>query len=711
MMKTSLLQTVEENKQFYTNRQVARAKIARKLYHNIGTPSIPDYKAIIRMNAISNCPVTIDDINIAEQIYGKDIGSLKGKTTRSKPLPVIKNYIEIPTELIRKHEEVEISIDMMFVNKIPFLTTISKSLMYRTAQPLENKTPTAYRSALDTVFRVYNHAGFSITTIKADQEFKPILDEIKDVLNITMNYANAQEHVPEAERNNRTIKERFRAQYHRMPFKAIPKVMIKALVMEVTKKLNFFPPKGGVSKYYSPRMIMHQSSLDYTKHFQYEFGQFVQAHDNNTITKNTPASRTIDCIYLRYTSNMQGGHELLDLATKRIITRHAITEVPMSNTIIARVEQLAKQDGIYQSNRPLIAGVDHDDDDNDDNENENEGNDNDNDDDDDDDDNDDDDNDEGGVDNENTNETNEPIAQNDNAMNENEDDESAQTEMIVFEDENEPLFEDYNEEQDEDEDEPIDHTEPRRSTRIVNTPINYVPSFGGKKYQHLHVQLSTNTKEYDNKRAYIGAMIINKINLMDLSKEELSSMHLSKEELSLVQTYSLKKGLKKYKDKGYVAAFGEMKQLHDRICFRPIDPSTMTPEERKKAMETLIFLTEKRDGRIKARTVANGSVQRKWMTKEESTSPTSMNESVILTAVIDAMQGRDIATVDIPNAFIQTKVPNDGKERILIKIRRALVDFLVEIDPDTYTPYVTYQKGEKILYYSIALYSRHCMVC
>ena len=86
--------------------------------------------------------------------------------------------------------------------------------MYRTAQPLENKTPTAYRSALDTVFRVYNHAGFSITTIKADQEFKPILDEIKDVLNITMNYANAQEHVPEAERNNRTIKERFRAQYH-----------------------------------------------------------------------------------------------------------------------------------------------------------------------------------------------------------------------------------------------------------------------------------------------------------------------------------------------------------------------------------------------------------------------------------------------------------------------------------------------------------------
>ena len=89
---------------------------------------------------------------------------------------------------------------MMFVNKIPFLTTISKHIMYRTAQPLPNKTPEAYRSAIDTVLRLYNHAGFIITVIKADQEFKPIFDDIKDDMDITMNYASAQEHVPEAER-------------------------------------------------------------------------------------------------------------------------------------------------------------------------------------------------------------------------------------------------------------------------------------------------------------------------------------------------------------------------------------------------------------------------------------------------------------------------------------------------------------------------------
>ena len=41
---------------------------ARKLYQIIRTPSIKDYKAIIQGNLIKNCPVTIDDIKVAERI-------------------------------------------------------------------------------------------------------------------------------------------------------------------------------------------------------------------------------------------------------------------------------------------------------------------------------------------------------------------------------------------------------------------------------------------------------------------------------------------------------------------------------------------------------------------------------------------------------------------------------------------------------------------
>ena len=76
-----------------------------------------------------------------------------------------------------------------------------------------------------------------------------------------------------------------------------------------------------------------------------------------------------------------------------------------------------------------------------------------------------------------------------------------------------------------------------------------------------------------------------------------------------LQTYSLKAGLKKFKDKGKEATMKEMGQLDERIVYAPIDIDKMTFTEKKRAMESLIFLVEKRDASIKARMCANGSTQ------------------------------------------------------------------------------------------------------
>ena len=42
-----------------------------------------------------------------------------------------------------------------------------------------------------------------------------------------------------------------------------------------------------------------------------------------------------------------------------------------------------------------------------------------------------------------------------------------------------------------------------------------------------------------------------------------------------------------------------MKQLHDQAVFELIQLEEMTQLERKRALESLIFLVEKRDGRVK----------------------------------------------------------------------------------------------------------------
>ena len=105
----------------------------------------------------------------------------------------------------------------------------------------------------------------------------------------------------------------------------------------------------------------------------------------------------------------------------------------------------------------------------------------------------------------------------------------------------------------------------------------------------------------------------------------------------------------------------------------------MTSEQRKRALESLIFLTQKRDETIKAKAVANGSKQRIWMDKDEKRSPTVMLESIMLTCVIDAYEKRDVAVVDIPNAFIQTK--HEGKV-VHMKVRGQLATILCSTAPE-----------------------------
>lgn len=84
-----------------------------------------------------------------------------------------------------------------------------------------------------------------------------------------------------------------------------------------------------------------------------------------------------------------------------------------------------------------------------------------------------------------------------------------------------------------------------------------------------------------------------------------------------VQNYILKKGIEKFGEKGKQLAKEEMKQLHDRKHFYPIKMDQSLHEDKVKALALFIFITDKKDGRVKSHT-ADGSKQRQWMSKDEA---------------------------------------------------------------------------------------------
>jgi hypothetical protein len=142
--ESHLVNTVKENRVGYTQRQFEQAKRARELYHIMGTPTIETFKTLIKMNAIRNCAVKTDDVNIAEKIFGADMSSLKGKSTRRKSTPVREDTVEIPEELIANNRKIELCIDIMYVNECGFMTTIDRTIRFRSAIPIEKRTHEEY---------------------------------------------------------------------------------------------------------------------------------------------------------------------------------------------------------------------------------------------------------------------------------------------------------------------------------------------------------------------------------------------------------------------------------------------------------------------------------------------------------------------------------------------------------------------------------------
>ena len=275
---------------------------------------------------------------------------MKGKTTKKKGEVIIGDkVIDVPIQIILRNQELELAIDVMYICGVAFLTNIDLSIQFRAAIALRNtKAPELHRG-IAAVIAHYNKAHYGVKRIRVDNEFESSKQELETLLQIAVNSCNPDEHVPQAERNNRVIEEGVRTALHRLHFRVIPKAMIRHLVMRVTQTKNLFIPKGGVSQVLSPHMLVNNKRVNATKHCKYEFGTYVQATQKHE-PRNDASARTLDAIYLRVcTERLQLGHYVMCLSTGRVVIRSQIACVlPMTQRVIDIVEAMAEKQGIKE---------------------------------------------------------------------------------------------------------------------------------------------------------------------------------------------------------------------------------------------------------------------------------------------------------------------------------------------------------------------------
>ena len=97
-----------------------------------------------------------------------------------------------------------------------------------------------------------------------------------------------------------------------------------------------------------------------------------------------------------------------------------------------------------------------------------------------------------------------------------------------------------------------------------------------------------------------------------------------------------------------------------------------------------MFLKEKWTGYIKARACADGQPKRKTENKGAASAPIVQMKSVLITAFINAMEGRDVAIADVPGAFLTAQMD----EEVHMMIYGEMSEAMQYILNDHYDEYV-----------------------
>ncbi|VEU38525.1 unnamed protein product [Pseudo-nitzschia multistriata] len=648
--------TVRANKAKYSALDQKRAQRAWKM-QDILNVTTKEMIELINKNAIPNCPVTRDDINIANDLFGSTVVGLKGKTVRRSEPHVRVNITPLPQGIAAKYRKVTLGADIMYVNSIRFFITISRHIQFGTVAMITNAKASTLQECVAEIKSLYAKRGFVVETISMDIQFQPIATGIAG-LGITPNFVSQDEHVPEIERYIRTIKELVRGIQCTLPYKRLPGRVTIELVASQVFWWNCLPKPTGVSATMSPRTIITGLTVDYSKHMKLQFGEYVQTHEETD--NNTGRPRTIGALALRPTGNVQGGHWFYSLRTGRVINRSRYTQLPMPEEVIERVEHLARNypEGVDFRNRaghPIdgdpTATVDP-----------------------------------GG---------NNGDSDDSDADSDYEDDLSVDS----FDDRLDESFVDEDSDSDKSETEAIidlddeardDDSEPEIERRDGLRPSR------DRSYNHLKTVGYMNNlnarRGQENKGMKQYAMVLHA--LIEFNKDE--NAFYEQVHTILLTQYGMKQGIKIFGERGLQAVKTELQQLHDREVVEPVPAKELTADQKAKALAYLMFLKEKRCGKIKGRGCADGRKQRNWMSKEDTTSPTVSIQALMLSCMMDAYEGRDVATADIPGAFLQT---SDDSGETHLRLEGVMLKLLAEIDPSRYDKHIkTDHRGRKFLY-------------
>ncbi len=131
---------MREKREVALTMSIGKWEKAQCIQGMIANPTEKEFAGMMNERLLTNCPVTVRDVDNANRIFGPDLANLRGKTTRTKPERIRVEYVQIPRDFVQLHKYVTLVAEVMFVNGLPFLVTSSRGLSLVTIEHLPSRT-------------------------------------------------------------------------------------------------------------------------------------------------------------------------------------------------------------------------------------------------------------------------------------------------------------------------------------------------------------------------------------------------------------------------------------------------------------------------------------------------------------------------------------------------------------------------------------------
>ena len=542
--------------------------------------------------------------------------------------------------------------------------------------------------------------AYKVIAVYADGEGG--IDAIKDYIKKVAQYnpAGPEQHVPVIERTIRTIKERVRAILCGLPY-TLPSSLLPDLLSYVVRALNMIPKQHSTDNLCAREKLTGRK-IDAKRDLRIEFGQYVQAKEPNIIT-NSMSDRTEGCIALLPKNTSTGSVEFLKLATLHRVTRDQWEELPTPDTVITYMNNMAgkqkrklSKDPIFRMGTKVIVP-------------------------------------EAAV---------EPAEPDEHISEEPtrtvtfllQDEEDIEEEVINNVEQHETDIEHQSDEHDTGGDvtQEVIHDTDTSDMGVSHMGADYMGAehtdVEETAYELPDIYYETNEDGDvvmdDSEAVYYGPTDrpvlptwkdsgTDKDNLQDNVQQPSSVQEtthrynlrqqrsnwrqkvfmtaveaVQKSDTKYVYHTSIKACIKTHGTKATMSAVkDELSQMIEKQVWKPVRKSDI--KDKTKIIPSHMFMKVKVDAegnflKIKARGVAGGNMQdKRYIRKEDISSPTLMTRSVMLMTAIAAEEGRKVITGDVPGAYLHV----DRQGELYMVISADVAAILVEIDP-TYKSYL-----------------------